>query len=197
MIIDAFADWLGRRFPLVYRVARPPWRFVKRLFFRRSYWEKRRDYNYYQEAIRLARVYASSGRQVIDVGANETEVLRQLDWFERRVALDARYILPQAGIETIVMDFMNYQPESDFDLVLCLQVLEHLREPATFAKKLLETGRTVIISVPYRWPKGEHKEHLQDPVDEAKLELWTQRKPTTTSIIADQKKERLIAVYQL
>ena len=116
---------------------------------------------------------------------------------ERRVALDARYILPQAGIETIVMDFMNYQPESDFDLVLCLQVLEHLREPATFAKKLLETGRTVIISVPYRWPKGEHKEHLQDPVDEAKLELWMQRKPTTTSIIADQKKERLIAVYQL
>ncbi len=65
-----------------------------------------------------------------------------------------------------------------------------------FAKKLLDTGRTVIITVPYKWPKGMCNAHVQDPVDEAKLELWTQRKPVETSIVADWGQERLIAVYQ-
>jgi hypothetical protein len=196
MSIGGFADWLGRHFPLAYRVTRPPWRLVRRVLSRPSYWDKRRDFNYYREVIRLAKAYVPSGGQVVDVGAHETEVLRQLDWFQRRVALDVRYIPPHAGIETIVTDFLDYQPESGFDLALCLQVLEHVGEPATFARKLLETGRTVIISVPYRWPREEHKGHLHDPIDEAKLELWTQRKPVTTTIIADRKKERLIAVYQ-
>ncbi len=204
MIVSSVAVWLRHHFPLAYRVARPPWRAVKRLLAKlgyrdapskASYWEGRRDYKYYREVLRLARAHASSGGQVIDVGANETEVLQHLDWFGRRVALDRRHVTPKPGIETIVMDFMAYQPESEFDLVLCLQVLEHLREPDRFARRLLETGRTIIISVPYRWPAGTSRWHVQDPVDEAKLETWTQRKPVEVSIIADEK-ERLIAVYK-
>ena len=195
MTIDPFADWLGRHSPVVYRLARPVWRFVVRAPRGPGYWEQRRDYKYYQEVIRLARVYVPYGKQVIDVGANDTEVLRQLDWFKRRVALDVRYFVRQRGIETIAMDFMNYKSTSDFDLVLCLQVLEHLEEPAAFAKKVLETGRTAIISVPYLWAKGTWKTHIQDPVDEVKLELWTQRKPIETRIIEDLGMKRLIAVY--
>ncbi len=90
---------------------------------------------------------------------------------------------------------MDYRPETYFDLVLCLQVLEHLDNPDAFAQKLLNAGRTVIISVPYRWPQGYCKTHKQDPVDEAKLERWTQRKPVETQIVTNGK-ERLIAVYQ-
>jgi hypothetical protein len=189
---------------LAHRVARPPWRVFTKLLSKLgywevqpkpSYWEVRRHHNYYREVVRLARVHASSGGQVIDVGANETEVLQQLDWFGRRVALDRRSVPPQPGIETVVMNFMTYQPASEFDLVICLQVLEHLREPAIFARKLLETGRTIIISVPYKWPAGKSKWHVQDPVDEAKLEMWTQRKPVEVSVIADEN-ERLVAVYK-
>ncbi|MBI3800733.1 MAG: hypothetical protein HY268_27615, partial [Deltaproteobacteria bacterium] len=195
MIIKALADWLKRHFPGLYRALRPWWRSVLGLRSGPGYWERRKDFQYYKEVIRLARVYAPTGGQVIDVGANETQVLRQLDWFQRRVALDIRYILPQVGIETIETDFMAYQPECTFDLVLCLQVLEHLPEPTAFVQKLLETGRTVIISVPYKWPKAEYGTHVQDPVDETKLESWIQCKPIEPLIVADQG-ERLIAVYQ-
>jgi hypothetical protein len=188
----------------VYRVARPLWRVFTRLLFwlgyrkteaEPSYWEARRNHRYYQEVVRLARIYVPAGGQVIDVGANETQVLQQLDWFGRRVALDLDDVPSQPGIETVVMDFMAYQPPSEFDLVICLQVLEHLQEPAMFARKLLETGRTVIISVPYKWPVGKSIWHPQDPVDEAKLEMWTRRKPDEISVISDEN-ERLIVVYK-
>jgi len=193
--ILSLAGWLKHHFPTAYRIARPAWRaFMKRLP-KLSYWEDRRNFNYYQEVLRLAKVYASSGGQVIDVGTNEAEVLQKLAWFRRRVALDKRHIPPQPGIETVMMDFMDYQPVSEFDLVICLQVLEHLPEPDVFARKLLDTGRTIIISVPYKWPKGACKYHLQDPVDEEKLEMWTKRKPVAVSVVADRK-ERLVAVYQ-
>src|SRR5713226_698648 len=130
MVIDMIALELGRRMPRRYRVARPPWRLLMRFLARPTYagyWERRRDFAYYAEAIRLARVYAPAGRAVIDVGANETEVLGELDWFERRVALDLHYIATQPGAETVVTDFMDYESRAGFDLVLCLQVLEHVR----------------------------------------------------------------------
>ena len=60
MMIEAVADWLGRQFPFVYRVARPPWRFFMRLLSRPGYWEERRHLNYYQEVIRLARAYGGA-----------------------------------------------------------------------------------------------------------------------------------------
>jgi len=204
VIVSSLSNWLRRHSRLAYRVARPPWRVFTKLLSQlgyrevrpeSAYWERRRHYNYYREVERLARIHAPSGGQVIDVGANETEVLQRLDWFGRRVALDLRYVPPQPGIETVVMDFMAYQPASEFDLVICLQVLEHLQEPAIFARKLLATGRTIIISVPYKWPVGKSKRHPQDPVDEAKLEMWTQRKPVEVSVIADGS-ERLVAVFK-
>jgi hypothetical protein len=198
------SDLLRSRSPFAHRIARPLWRVFTKLLFKLgywepapelSYWQARSKHKYYQEVVRLARIHVPSGRQVIDVGANETEILQQLDWFGQRVALDLDDIPPQPGIETLVIDFMTYQPASEFDLVICLQVLEHLQEPAMFARKLLETGRTVIISVPYKWPAGKSKWHVQDPVDEAKLEMWTGRKPDEISVISDEN-ERLIAVYK-
>jgi hypothetical protein len=102
--------------------------------------------------------------------------------------------MPRPGVETVVADFYDYDPDGLFDLVLCLQVLEHLPRPRPFAHKLLRIGRTVIISVPYRWPAHEHGSHLHDPVDEAKLRRWTGAEPVETSIV-DDGKQRLVAVY--
>ena len=98
-------------------------------------------------------------------------------------------------VETVVADFRDFEPEGPFDLVLCLQVLEHLARPEPFARKLLQTGRTVIISVPHSWPAGGVESHLQDPVDEAKLRLWTGAEPVETSVV-DDGKQRLVAVYR-
>jgi hypothetical protein len=161
-----------------------------------SYWETRRDLRYYREVVRLARAHAPAGRSVLDVGANETEVLERLDRFERRVALDVDEIPPRAGVETVIADFNEFEHEGRFDLVLCLQVLEHLERPGPFARKLLAAGRTTIISVPHEWPGWATEEHVQDPVDESKLRAWTRRDPTETSIVEDLGMERMIAVYR-
>jgi hypothetical protein len=161
-----------------------------------SYWEARRDLRYYGEAVRLARAHAPAEGSVLDVGANETEVLERLEWFDRRVALDVEAIAPRPGVETVAADFNEFEPAERFDLVLCLQVLEHLDGPGPFARKLLGAGRTTIISVPHEWPGWVTEEHVHDPVDESKLRAWTGRDPTETSIIEDLGMERLIAAYR-
>jgi SAM-dependent methyltransferase len=189
--------WIKYRFPRGYNRVLPLGRALMRLKpppSRRSHWKMRKHLKYYWEVVRLAKMYVPAGSAMIDVGAGETDVVGALKGFDRRVMLDIHPIRPKRGVEIVNTDFMEYRPDTRFDLVLCLQVLEHLESPEAFARKLFEIGRTVIISVPYRWPEGAWPWHVQDPVDEAKLERWTGRRPTEIRIVADER-ERLIAVY--
>lgn len=39
----------------------------------------------------------------------------------------------------------------------------------TFARKLFEYGRLVIVLAPYRWPVDSFDEHMHDPARERKL----------------------------
>lgn len=195
MRVASLAHWIARTSPTLHRLLQPPWRVIKRLLAVEDPWEKRKHFNYYGEVVRLARAHAPAGEQVLDVGPGRSDMLERLDWFERRVAVDRSYAPRRAGVETVIADFLDYRPHIRFDLVLCLEVLEHLEDPAPFARKLLASGRTVIISVPYRWPAGTWATHQQDPVDEAKLLGWTGRAPIETSIVADGR-ERLICVYR-
>jgi SAM-dependent methyltransferase len=189
------ADWLGRHHPLAYRLIRPPWRLLLRLVGRPAYRDARRHLRYYDDVVRLTRKHVPEGGRVIDVGAKEVELLTRLSWFRSRVALDTRYVLPRRGVETVIANFHDYEPDGSFDLVLCLQVLEHLPEPERFARKLLRVGRVVIISVPYRWSAESHQSHIHDPVDEAKLRAWTGAEPIEVSVV-ENGKQRLIAVYR-
>jgi hypothetical protein len=194
--IKPVADALELRAPRLYRAARRPWRVLVRRLSLSGYWETRRHMNYYREAVRLAREHVSGGDRVLDVGSEETRLLGELDGFERRVALDIRPFPPQPGVERVVADFLEYRPDGPFDLVLCLQVLEHVDAPGPFARKLLATGRVVIISVPYRWPKGLEEDHIHDPIDEAKLRSWTGADPVEVCLVTDRSRQRLIAVYR-
>jgi len=183
-------DWS----PRVAAVARPAWRKVSVTLGLDDYWAHRRHFLYYQEVLRLARVHVPEGHTVLDVGANDTKVLRQLDWFQRRVALDINPIPAQRGIERVQTDFLAYRPDAPFDLVICLQVLEHLHDPATFARRLVDMGRTVIVSVPHEWPAGLRPSHVQDPVSEAMLLGWMGR-PAVETMIVRNGRDRLIAVF--
>jgi len=71
MAIDAITDALWRRAPSIYRAARPPWRLVIRLLGRPTYagyWERRREFNYYAEAVGLARAPADPCRSAASRG---------------------------------------------------------------------------------------------------------------------------------
>ena len=185
---------LGRNCPFIFSLVQQTLREFKRLCGNIPYEKSRRNFNYYSEVIRLAKKYAPAGESVIDIGSSETDVLERISWFSRRTALDIRYVPPRKGIDIITADFLAYDGVLDFDMVLCLQVLEHLDDPAAFARKLFNTGRHVIITVPYKWPAGMCPGHVQDPVDEARLRQWTGKDPIESIIVSD-KKDRLIAVY--
>ena len=162
-----------------------------------SYWRERQTMRYYAQVLAFARRYAPEGGSVIDVGGRDCEYIQWFDWFERKVVIDLKPPPASPGVETLAGDFLEFQPGVCFDLVLCLQVLEHLQEPAEFCRKLLQTGRTVIVSVPYRWPRGLCKYHVQDPVDEIKLRGWADRSPRDSAIVRDGNRERLVAVFAM
>lgn len=150
---------------------------------------------YYTQVLDFARQYAPAGGSILDVGGRDCEYIQWFDWFDRKVVIDLKPPLASPGVETLAGDFLTWQPAGQFDLVICLQVLEHLSDPASFCRKLLQTGRTVIVSVPYRWPKGLCKYHVQDPVGEAKLQGWAGKPPRNSSIVRDGNRERLVAVF--
>jgi hypothetical protein len=173
----------------------PAWQVLNRRLRLTSYWGQRKHLRYYQEVLGVARAHASTAQSALDVGAGDTELVRWLDWIPLRVALDPRPADPVPNVERVVANFLDYRPPRTFDLVICLQVLEHLEDPVTFLRKLLSTGRTVIVSVPYRWPKGLAPRHVQDPVDEAVLTRWAGRDPVESRVVHNAR-ARLVAVFR-
>jgi hypothetical protein len=156
-----------------------------------TYWNERKEMTYYKTTTDLVKVFTRRPQTVLDVGSADCEYILDLEWVPRKFAID-EWILPASPmIQGIKENFLTHNFSEKFDLVLCLQVLEHLESPEKFAKKLLETGKTVIISVPYNWKKGECEWHVQDPVDEVKLLSWVGRNPVYSCVSGT----RLISVY--
>ena len=82
--------------------------------------------------------------------------------------------------------------------------MEHIKDAGAFMRKLLLTGKTVIVSVPYMWPntnslpeqrlrrfftgaKKKVSHHKHDNIDEATLLKWSHgRAPDYQSIITEK-----------
>jgi hypothetical protein len=151
-----------------------------------GYWQTRKDYRYYREVLRLGRQYAARAASAIDVGCRDTRILEDFDWIPQKTALDYEQMPVVRGATNLQQDFLSYTPPQRFDLVLCLQVLEHLHDPAPFAQKLLVTGKTAIISVPYMWREGTCPHHPQDPVGVEKIVSWTRRRWQYSALVLDE-----------
>ncbi|MFN8518245.1 MAG: hypothetical protein U0667_02390 [Chloroflexota bacterium] len=149
------------------------------------YWERRKDLLYYQVVRILADGLSEGAQSVLDVGSHGSPYL---EWFEDlpiRTSLDLAEAYRAEGVTSIVSDFLTWQPDRRYDLVLCLQVLEHVPDARAFARKLLASGRIVIISVPYRWRPGKSKNHVQDPVTMGKIVGWFGRRPNYAHLVAE------------
>lgn len=139
-----------------------------------GYWERRRDYPYYGVAIELARGACAKPSRVLDVGAADCEYAFEF-LPDARVTLVDPIERPVSSLPPGARFVHGQFEELDLapaDLVLCLQVLEHVREPGRFAEKLLSLARTaLVVSVPYklRHPIAERR-HL--PIDRNTMREW-------------------------
>jgi hypothetical protein len=164
-----------------------------------GYWAKRKDSVYLKAAREMCGRYLRQGDAVIDVGSNRTPTLT---WHRKKarrlVSVDLRNPYRGKGVEPIAGDFFDYPSDPPFELVTCFQVLEHVPDAHAFAQKLLATGKTCVVSVPYRWPKGKCKWHIHDPVDEVKMLGWFGKAPLETFIAREEtaNSDRLICVYE-
>jgi hypothetical protein len=162
--------------------------------------EKACKISYYKQSKALCERLVPAPHSVLDVGSNGCP---NLEWFpraERRVSVDIELPYSGSGIENIRSDFLAYHPAERFELCTCLQVLEHIDEPAPFARHLLAVSRHLVVSVPYMWPEGSSRWHVQDPVDEGKMLTWFGRPPDYQEIATEKrntpKSRRMICYYQ-
>jgi hypothetical protein len=165
---------------------------------RPSYWERRANSHYLAAVRRLVGEGGADVESILDVGSNGCAYLDWFDWVPRRVSLDLKRPYTGDGVESVKADFLTWEPRERFDIVLCLQVLEHIPDAASFAQRLLAVARRhVIVSVPYKWRAGRIPDHVHDPVDEVKVLQWFGRAPDCAMIVCEQGRlERLISCYE-
>jgi hypothetical protein len=159
-----------------------------------EYYSRRKEFHYYKKVKEILDSLTFSS--IIDVGCRKSPMMAGLDNTIYKAMLDIQEIPPMDGIHMIQADFYTWTPDRKYDVVLCLQVLEHLDKPKEFAQKLLQVGKTVIISVPYKWKEGSCKYHTQDPIDKSKLKGWVGREPDEDYVVTDKGLERIICVYR-
>ncbi len=166
----------------------------------RNYWTKRSNMMYYQYVDFLVRALAADARSLIDVGAADAQYIENFAWIPKRNTLDKRKPYSSENVAGIEMDFFDFEPEEKYDFATCLQVLEHVPDAKSFARKLFEIADRVLISVPYKWEKDSNRWHVHDPVDLDKLLSWTGRQPSYSIVVEEplsrsRKRNRLICYY--
>ena len=177
---------------------------AKRAILRRGrseaemYWHKRQHMLYYQAVKALVVDLGNGATSAVDVGSAGCPFLDWLPNAAVRTSVDWGTPYRGHGVNPVKADFLTWEPDRHYDIVMCLQVLEHIPDARAFAQKLLAVGETVIISVPYKWEPGRVRTHVQDPVDEAKLHSWFDREPNFSYLCREIQNgaERLIQVYE-
>lgn len=163
------------------------------------YWARRSDFIYYRYVDLMVRAAAAEARSMIDVGTGGCPYLEWFDWIPERVSFDVASPYRSETVMGIEGDLLSHRFERRFDVCTCLQVLEHVPDAASFARRLQEIARLVIVSVPLEWPKGATESHIHDPVDPEKLAGWMGREPNYAIAVREpflgRKGRRFIALY--
>ena len=161
------------------------------------YWARRQQYVYYYVVRQLTEGLGKNAASMLDVGSAATPFL---DWFAHipeRASLDLSFPYDGPGVTPITTDFLKWEPGRRFDVVTCLQVLEHVPRADLFAQKLLAVGEIVVVSVPFEWEKGRTGRTSTIRSREEKTRGWFGRKPNFEYVCHEVVPEspRLVQVY--
>jgi len=167
-----------------------------------DYWARREDSLYYRYVDYIVRTVGREAKTLLDVGTGNCPYLEWFYWIDRKVSIDMRVPYRSKTVEGMVGDIHEMDFGEGFDIVTCLQVLEHVPDASIFGRRLLELGKIVVVSVPYRWDTSPRTlGHIHDPVTYKKLTAWMGREANYREVVREpfhtRKSERLIAIYDV
>lgn len=120
--------------------------------------------------------------------------------FSRRTVVNKQPMdVEYPGANVVIGDWLKVAV-AVHTVVTCCQVLEHISDQSVrrFAKKLMGAAEvSLIISVPYMWPKGRCIHHQQDPISFAKLERIMDAPASRYVFCTDNHSKRLVAEYRI
>ncbi len=97
----------------------------------------------------------------------------------------------------VIEDELTFK-KNEFDVLLCLQVIEHVEDPKMFVDKIWDFAKVKIFSVPYLW--GYYSGHIHHNITEEKFLEWFPKKPDSLFIIKEnfdhRQSNRLIGVFK-
>jgi len=155
-----------------------------------------RDYRYYRAAARLARVHAPGAATALDVGPCDKSFLDSIDWVPSRTAIAVDSVQTDRPASSVLGDSVPFEPAARFDLIFCLQALEHFPRPALLLRWLLRAAEIVVVSVPSTRTYLPETGHRHDPVDEIKLQRRARRRWVDCEVVEDEGRVRLVAVFR-
>ena len=144
----------------------------------------------------LLKIICRNANTVCDVGSNGVDMLTFLPC-KKKVSIDLDRPYYGDGVQSVKGDFLEFDG-NDFDVITCFQVLEHIDDSniKKFSNKLLKSAKVAVISVPYEWPKGQCKSHLQDPVSLEKVINWFGVRPIFQHIVIEKNGiKRIILIF--
>lgn len=123
----------------------------------------KRRWRYYREAMAMVRRLAP--RRVLEVGAAFTPLLPDSDRLDYQAKFNPTFLHDATVVPWPV-------PDQSYDLVIALQVWEHLgnRQVEAFAE-LPRIARYAILSLPYKWRRRSNPSHSN--IDDAVVSRWT------------------------
>lgn len=166
-----------------------------------SYWRQRMDLFYYQYMRYVIQCIGANATSIIDVGTGNSPYLEWFDWIPEKFSVDRGTPYSSDTVKPITGNILDLAFDRKYDICTCLQVLEHVKDPTPFARRLFDLSDLVLISVPYKWPKGATKSHVNDPVVLADVERWCGRKANYNLVVREpfinKKGERLFAIFDV
>jgi len=94
------------------------------------------------------------------------------------------------------LDLMPWKyKDKQFDLVICLQTLEHLEQRKLAFNEIRRISESALISLPFMW--NEPDDHIHHNITMEKINEWTGGEvPVKTFIGGDESKKQIILYYQ-
>jgi SAM-dependent methyltransferase len=108
--------------------------------------------------------HLAPGKSVLDVGCGSCEGLRLLVSKARMaVGIDLDPRLAQPDLDVRIVDITQI-PDKSFDVVVCIDVIEHIENDRVFLKHLMRVAReTIFLSTPnYSLSRNMHPYHVRE-----------------------------------